>query len=62
MAKNILELLEEAIEEAKKLETSNKTLSEEVGKLGFENIQLKKEIENLRKDVEKWQSIATAQK
>ena len=62
MAKNIVELLEDAIAEVKNLEKSNQNLSEEVGKLGFENINLKKEIENLRRDVEKWQSIATAQK
>lgn len=62
MAKNIVELLEDAIAEVKNLEENNKTLAEEVGKLGFENIKLKKEIENLRRDVEKWQSIATAQK
>lgn len=62
MAKNIVELLEDAIAEVKNLEKNNKTLAEEVGKLGFENINLKKEIENLRRDVEKWQSIATAQK
>ena len=62
MAKNIVELLEEAIEEVKNLERNNKTLTDEVGKLRYENINLNKQNEELKKEVERWKSVATTQK
>jgi len=58
----LITTLEKVIDEVKNLETSNETLTEELGKLRYENINLKKQIDDLKKEIERWKSIAIGQK